>query len=77
LPAFGVDAIHKQVGVEGGLAHKGQHLAGFGVQRHQRAPAITIQVFNQLLQLDVDGQHDGVARGGRAAGQLAHRTPAG
>ena len=74
FPAFGVDAIHKQVGVERRLAHKGQHLAGFGVQRHQRAPAITIQVFNQVLQLDVDGQHDRVARGGRAAGQLAHRT---
>jgi hypothetical protein len=77
LPALAVDAIHEQVGVEGGLADKGQHLAGAGVQRNQRATALAKQVFHQLLQLDVDRQHHGVARGGGVLCQLAHRAAAG
>ena len=77
LPAFLVDAFDKQVGVEGGLADKSQHFAGLGVQRHQRAAAIAEHVFHQLLQLDVDRQHHRVARGGRAAGQLAHGAATG
>ena len=76
LPVLGVNALHKQVGVKRGLADKGQHLSGFRLNRHQRAAPIAKQIFHHLLQLDVDRQLDGVARCGRAAGQLAHRPPA-
>ncbi len=69
LPIFRVNALDKQVGVKGGLADKGQNLTGFGVDGHQGATAVAVQVLGQLLQLDVDGQHDGVAGLGRAAAQ--------
>ena len=76
LPVFRVDAFHEQVGVEGGFAHKRQHFARAGVNRHHRATAVAKQVFNQLLQTDVDRQHHRVARCRRVARQLAHGSPA-
>ena len=76
-PAFLVDAFHKQVGVERGFAHKRQHFAGARVDGHQCAPAVAKHVLDQLLQLDVDRQHDGLPRCGRAAGQAAHGMASG
>ena len=77
LPVFNVNALDKQIGVKGGFADKGQHLAGSGVDGHQGAAAIAIQVFHQLLQLDVDGQHHRVAGFGWDTAQAPHRSPAG
>ena len=77
LPVFLVNAFDEQVGVKRGFADKRQHFAGLGVQRHQRSPAGAKHVFDQLLQLDVDGQHHHIARRRRVAGQLAHSAPTG
>ena len=77
FPALRVDAVDKQVGVERGLADKSQYLPGLGVEGHQRAPALAKHLLHHALQLDVDGQHDGVAGCGRAAGQLARGVAAG
>ena len=77
LPVLVIDAVDEQVGVEGGLAHQGQHLAGLGVERDQCAAAVAVQVLDQLLQPDVDRQHHGVAGRRRIARELAHRPPAG
>ena len=76
-PAFNVNALNKEVGVKRGFADKSQHLAGARVQRHQGATAVAKHGLNELLQLDVYGQLDRVARGGRAAGQAAHRAATG
>ena len=76
-PALDVDAVDEQVGVEGGLADEGQHLAVARVDGHQRAAALAEQLFDQRLQADVDGQHQRVARRRRVAPQPAHRTAAG
>ena len=75
FPALRVDPFDKQIGVERGLADKSQHLARFRVQRHDRAAPVAKHLFNHLLQLDVDGQNDGVTGCGGAAGQFAHGTP--
>ena len=76
FPVLHVDAFDEQVGVEGGLAHKRQHLAVARIDGHQRTPALPKHVFHQLLQLDVNGQHHRVARGGGRVGQRAHGAPA-
>ena len=76
-PAFNVNALDKEVGVKGGFTDKSQHLAGAGVQCHQCAAAVAKHVLDELLQLDVYGQLDRVARGGRAAGQAPHRAATG
>ena len=77
LPALGIDAVYKQIGVKRGLADKRQHVAGARVERHQRAAPVAEHVFNQLLQANVERQHDGVA-GRRGAGrEVAHGPAAG
>ena len=77
LPALVVNAVHKQIRVKGRLADKGQHLPRAWIDGHQRAAPVPEHVLHQLLQLDVNAQHDRVARCGRAAGQLADSAPAG
>ena len=60
-PVVHIDAIHEQVGVKGGLADKGQHVAVARINRHQCATAIAEHVFHQFLQTHIDGQHHGGA----------------
>ena len=76
LPVFLVYAFDKQIGVKRGLADKGQHVAVFRVQGHQRTTALAKHLLHQVLQLDVDGQNHRIARRGLAAGEPAHRPPA-
>jgi hypothetical protein len=76
-PALAVDAVDEEVGVEGGLADEGQHLAAARVQRHQRAAAVAEHLFHQGLQPDVHRQHQLVAGRGRAAVQAPHGAAGG
>ena len=77
LPVLDVDALDKEIGVEGGLGDKGQHLAIARVDGHQGATALAEHRLDQVLQLDVDGQHHRVARRGGLVGQRPHRAPPG
>ena len=72
LPTFSVNSIDEQVGVKRRFAHKRQHVAGLGIQRHQGATPLTKQIFDQLLQADIEREHHGIARRGRVGGQLAY-----
>ncbi len=77
LPVLRIDAFHEQVRIEGGLRYQGEHLTVARVDRHQRAAAVAEHVLHQLLQLDVERQHHGVARRGRMAREAPHRVAAG
>ena len=76
-PAFAVDAIDEQVGIESGFADESQHLSGGRVHRNQRAAPVAKHVFDQLLQADIERQHDGVARRGGLRRELAHGATTG
>ena len=56
LPVLGADAAGKQVWIERGTAHHGQHFAGSGVQSHHRATAVFHGQLSHRLQIQVDGQ---------------------
>ena len=61
FPAFAVDAVDKQVGIEGGVGDKGQHAAGLRVDGHHRAAFALHQAHGVLLQADVHCQFEGLA----------------
>jgi hypothetical protein len=75
-PAFDVDAVDKQVGVEGGFADEGQHLAVARVDGHQRSAPVAEHLLDQGLQpmsIDSTSLLPGWPPGCRAA----HRAAAG
>ncbi len=76
-PALHVDAVDEQVGVEGGHADKGQHLAVARIDRHQGTAAGAKHLFDQSLQADVYRQNDVVARLRRCVGEHAHGASTG
>ena len=75
LPVFLVNTLDKQVRIKGGLGDERQYLPVAGVYGHHCAPTLSVDVFHQLLQFDVDRQHHRVSGCGGGAGELAHRTP--
>ena len=77
LPIFDINAVYEQVGVEGGLAHEGEHLTIVGVQCHKGAAPVAEQIFHHFLELNVDGQDHVLARYGWAAGEAACGSPPG
>ena len=72
LPAILVNAIDEEIGVKRGLADHGQHLAIARVHGNRHPTAMAVELLHHLLQLDVYGQLQTIARRGRAAAQLAH-----
>ena len=77
LPVVLVNALDKQIGIKSRLADKGQDLAVFRVDGHQRTTPLAKHALHQLLQLDVDSQHHGIAWRGFTAAQAPHGTPPG
>ena len=76
-PVFLVDAVDKQIGVEGGHAHQCQHLPIARVDSNQCATALAVHIFHQLLQLDIYREHHVLPRCGGHAGELAHNLARG
>ena len=59
---LGTDAGHEQVGVEARFADHRQHFTGFRVDGNDRAAAVAEGLFGRFLQLDVEAEHDVLAR---------------
>ncbi|CPP66361.1 Uncharacterised protein [Bordetella pertussis] len=76
-PILDVDPVDEQVGIERGLRNERQDFAGIGIERNQRAAPPLEGLFRQLLQLQVDRQHDVRARHRVDAAQGAHGASAG
>ena len=72
-----VDAVDEQVGIEAGLGDEGEHAAGRGLDRHQRAAAVAERLLGDFLQPDVERERQVVAGGGRGARERAHAAAAG
>src|SRR5579871_96424 len=73
LPIFGLDADSELIGVEGGAANHGQHVAIARIERHHRAVAAIHGELGDGLKVKVDGKLDVVTFYGRLVAQnLAH-----
>ena len=57
-----LDVHGELVGIEGGPAHHGQHLAGARIERHHRAVLPVHGQFGDRLQVQVDGELQVLAR---------------
>ena len=77
VPVLRVDAVDEQVRVEGRHRDEGEHIAGFRLDRDQRASPVAKGLLDHALQFDVDRQGQVVAGQRRRALQRAHRTAAG
>ena len=62
VPVLRVDAVDEEVRVEAGLGHQRQHLARLRVDRDQRAAIVLERLLGDLLQLEVERDHEVVAR---------------
>ncbi|VVE43807.1 hypothetical protein PNO31109_04294 [Pandoraea nosoerga] len=76
VPVLLVDAFDEQVRVEARRRHERQHVAGLRLDGHDRAAPSGECLLGHLLELDVDRQHEVVARRGRRARDRAHRASA-
>ena len=56
LPILRTDAAGKQVGIERGPAHHGEHFAGSRVESHHRATAVFHGQLGYGLQIQIDGE---------------------
>ena len=77
FPAFGVNAIYKQIRIKRGLTDKSQYIARARVNGDQRPAPIAKHVFDQFLQLDVEREHHRVTRRRRVGRELAHGAATG
>ncbi|EDT37309.1 hypothetical protein BamMEX5DRAFT_6912 [Burkholderia ambifaria MEX-5] len=77
VPGLLVDAVDERVRVEARRRHEREHVARLRLDRDQRAALAGERLFGDLLQPDVERQHEVVA--GRRLGtrQRAHRPAAG
>jgi len=64
FPVFRADAAGKQVGIERGTAHHGEHFAGSGVESNHGAAAVFQGQLSHRLQIQIDGQLQVLARDG-------------
>ena len=60
-PALRLDAAGELVGIEGGTADHGQHVAVARIERDDRAGFVAERRLGRLLQVEVDAQHQRVA----------------
>ncbi len=74
-PALRVDAVNEQVRVEAGLGEEGEHAAGGGFDRHQRAATVAEYRLGDFLQLDVERQREVVAGLRRRPRERADAAP--
>ncbi len=61
VPVLGSDAAGEQIGIEGRAAHHGEHFAIARIERHHGAAAILHGQFGYGLQVEIDGQLQGLA----------------
>jgi len=73
IPVIRADAVHKQVGIIGGLRNQGQNAAGGGVNGHHGAPPSAEGGFGNFLELGIQGQGQVIAGHGESPGQHPHR----
>ena len=72
-----IDAVDEQVGVEAGFGDEGKDAAGGRIDRDQCAALVAESLLRHFLQLDVQRQHQIVARRGGGARQGSHAAAGG
>ncbi len=77
VPVDLIDAVDEQIGIEGGHGDEAQHFTVARIDGHASPAPLAIEVFDELLQADIDSEHQILSGRGRHGLDLAHRPPHG